>query len=92
MLAKEFNLAWYKSELIDSVRVNVWERHLTDMLNKVEFISIIGIIVSFFLKSLIHGDVPDSINLYVLYYTISFSSYITYFTYLSLPPGPPFTS
>ena len=43
LLSEEFNLAWYKSELIDSVRVNVWERHLTDMINKVEFVTIIDI-------------------------------------------------
>jgi hypothetical protein len=43
LISDEFNLAWYKSELIDSVRVNVWERHLTDMINKADFVSIIDI-------------------------------------------------
>ena len=43
LLNEEFNLAWYKNELIDSVRVNVWERHLTDMINKVEFVSVFDI-------------------------------------------------
>ena len=42
-IGDEFNLAWYKEELIDSVRVNVWERHLTDNLNNVDFVSIIDI-------------------------------------------------
>jgi len=39
----EFNLSWYKEELIDSVRVNVWEKHLTDTMNKVDFLTIIDI-------------------------------------------------
>ena len=39
----EFNLAWYKNELIDSVRVNVWERHLTDMMNNVDYVTILDI-------------------------------------------------
>ena len=43
ILDGEFNLAWYKSELIDSVRVNVWERHLTDTLNNVDFVTVIDI-------------------------------------------------
>lgn len=43
VVGDEFNLAWYKSELIDSVRVNVWERHLTDVINNVDFVSIIDI-------------------------------------------------
>ena len=43
MINDEFNLAWYKNELIDSVRVNVWERHLTDMINKVDYVIIFDI-------------------------------------------------
>ncbi len=43
LIKDEFNLAWYKEELIDSVRVNVWERHLTDRMNNVDFISVIDI-------------------------------------------------
>lgn len=39
----EFNVSKYKSELIDSVRVNVWERNLTDKLNGVEFVTVIDI-------------------------------------------------
>lgn len=42
-IGEEFNLAWYKDELIDSVRVNVWERHLTDSMNKVDFLTIMDI-------------------------------------------------
>ena len=43
LINDEFNLAWYKNELIDSVRVNVWERHLTDMINKVDYVVIFDI-------------------------------------------------
>ena len=43
LLSDEFNLSWYKNELIDSVRVNVWERHLTDTMNNVDFVSVIDI-------------------------------------------------
>ena len=43
ILDGEFNLAWYKSELIDSVRVNVWERHVTDKINNVDFVTIMDI-------------------------------------------------
>ncbi len=43
LLKEEFNLAWYKNELIDSVRVNVWERHLTDTINKVDYVTVIDI-------------------------------------------------
>lgn len=39
----EFNIARYKSELIDSVRVNVWERNMTDKLNKIDFATIVDI-------------------------------------------------
>ena len=42
-IGDEFNLAWYKEELIDSVRVNVWERHLTDSMNKVDFLTVMDI-------------------------------------------------
>jgi hypothetical protein len=43
MITSDFQLSWYKEELIDSVRVNVWERHITDLLNGVEFVSIFDI-------------------------------------------------
>ena len=43
MITSEFNLAWYKEELIDSVKVNVWEKHLTDIVRGVEFISVFDI-------------------------------------------------
>ena len=43
MITSEFQLSWYTSSLIDSVKVNVWERHLTDIMNKVEFVSIFDI-------------------------------------------------
>ena len=43
MITSEFQLSWYASSLIDSVKVNVWERHLTDIMNKVEFVSIFDI-------------------------------------------------
>ncbi len=43
VIGSEFNLAWYKEELIDSVKVNVWERHLTDTINNVEFLTIMDI-------------------------------------------------
>lgn len=39
----DFQLAWYSRELIDSVSVNVWERHFTDLANKVEFASVFDI-------------------------------------------------
>lgn len=39
----DFQIAWYSKELIDSVSVNVWERHLTDVANRVEFASIFDI-------------------------------------------------
>ncbi len=42
-IGDEFNLAWYKNELIDSVRVNVWERHLTDSVNKVDYVTVFDI-------------------------------------------------
>ncbi len=41
--SEEFNLSKYNSILIDSVRVNVWERNLTDNMSKVEFITVIDI-------------------------------------------------
>ena len=43
MITSEFNISWYKEELIDSVKVNVWEKHLTDIIRGVEFISIFDI-------------------------------------------------
>lgn len=43
VIKDDFQLAWYSKELIDSVSVNVWERHFTDFHNKVEFVSIFDI-------------------------------------------------
>ena len=39
----EFQLSWYKKELIDSVSVNVWRKGITDVINNVEFVSIYDI-------------------------------------------------
>lgn len=39
----EFSVSKYKNVLIDSVRVNVWERNLTDKINKADFVTIIDI-------------------------------------------------
>lgn len=39
----EFNLSWYKKDLIDSVSVNVWQKGLTDLMNGIEFVSIYDI-------------------------------------------------
>ena len=39
----EFQLSWYKKELIDSVSVNVWEREMTDLMNNVELVSVYDI-------------------------------------------------
>ena len=39
----EFQLSWYKKELIDSVSVNVWQKGLTDTINGVELVSIYDI-------------------------------------------------
>ncbi len=43
LIDSEFQLSWYKKELIDSVAVNVWEREMTDLMNNVEFVSIFDI-------------------------------------------------
>ncbi len=43
LISSEFQLSWYSKELIDSVLVNVWEREMTDLMNKVEFVSIFDI-------------------------------------------------
>lgn len=43
MIDSEFQLSWYKKELIDSVSVNVWEREMTDIMNGVEFVSVFDI-------------------------------------------------
>ncbi len=43
VIDSEFQLSWYKKELIDSVSVNVWEREMTDMMNGVELVSIYDI-------------------------------------------------
>ena len=74
MITSEFQLSWYTSSLIDSVKVNVWERHLTDIMNKVEFVSIFDIntpieeennITSEFLSSFLKKcdkDIKDRMN------------------------------
>ena len=74
MITSEFQLSWYTSSLIDSVKVNVWERHLTDIMNKVEFVSIFDIntpieeennITSEFLNSFLKKcdkDIKDRMN------------------------------
>lgn len=41
-------------------------------------ISLAGIIVSFFLKSLIHGDVPDGMNIYILFFMYLFNTVSMY--------------
>lgn len=43
LINDDFQLSWYTKELIDSVSVNVWERHFTDFVNKVEIVSIFDI-------------------------------------------------
>ncbi len=43
MIDSEFQLSWYKKELIDSVSVNVWQREMTDMINNVDLVSIYDI-------------------------------------------------
>ena len=43
LIDNEFQLSWYKKELIDSVSVNVWQRNMTDMMNKVDFVTIFDI-------------------------------------------------
>ncbi len=43
MFDSEFQLSWYKKELIDSVLVNVWEKDMTDMMNGIDFISVFDI-------------------------------------------------
>lgn len=42
-IESEFQLSWYKRELIDSVSVNVWQKGITDMVNGVEFVSVFDI-------------------------------------------------
>lgn len=42
-IESEFQVSWYKRELIDSVSVNVWQKGITDMVNGVEFVSIFDI-------------------------------------------------
>ena len=39
----EFQVSWYRKELIDSVSVNVWIKGITDMINRVEFVSVYDI-------------------------------------------------
>ena len=43
ILKEDFQLAWYSKTTIDSVLVNVWERHFTDFVANVEFVSIFDI-------------------------------------------------
>lgn len=42
-IESEFQVSWYKRELIDSVSVNVWQKGITDMVNGVEFVSVFDI-------------------------------------------------
>ena len=42
-IESEFQLSWYKRELIDSVSVNVWQKGITEMANGVEFVSVFDI-------------------------------------------------
>lgn len=42
-ICNDFQIAWYEEQLIDSVKVNFWERHLTDFYNNVEFLTIFDI-------------------------------------------------
>ena len=39
----EFQVSWYKKELIDSVSVNVWIKGITDMMNNIDFVSVYDI-------------------------------------------------
>lgn len=39
----EFQLSWYKKELIDSVSVNVWRKGITDVINGVDFVTVYDI-------------------------------------------------
>ncbi|MBR1385378.1 MAG: hypothetical protein IJ568_00965 [Bacilli bacterium] len=43
MIESEFQLSWYKKELIDSVSVNVWQRNMTDIINNVDFVTVFDI-------------------------------------------------
>lgn len=43
LIKDDFQLSWYKKELIDSVKVNVWERHFTDLSQNIDLISIYDI-------------------------------------------------
>jgi hypothetical protein len=43
MIDSEFQLSWYKKELIDSVSVNVWQREMTDTISNVDLVSIFDI-------------------------------------------------
>lgn len=43
LIDSEFQLSWYKKELIDSVKVNVWHKELTDLLNNVELVTVFDI-------------------------------------------------
>ena len=60
MITGEFQLAWHKNELIDSVKVNVWERHLTDMMRGLEFISIFDINTPIDEKNNINSDFVEN--------------------------------
>lgn len=43
LIESEFQLSWYKKELIDSVKVNVWHKELTDIINNVELVTVFDI-------------------------------------------------
>jgi len=42
-IESEFQVSWYKKELIDSVSVNVWIKGITDMINKVDLLTVYDI-------------------------------------------------
>lgn len=43
IIKDDFQLAWYSKTTIDSVLVNVWERHFTDFIANIDFVSIFDI-------------------------------------------------
>ena len=43
IIKDDFQLAWYSKTTIDSVLVNVWERHFTDFVSNIDFVSIFDI-------------------------------------------------
>lgn len=43
IVSSEFQMSWYKKELIDSVSVNVWQKGITDTINGIDFVSVFDI-------------------------------------------------